>query len=75
MPTSRKHGGAESRADFTHKMQVVLKELRESEYWLRLIERTRILPTALVQRPLAEVDELIRIMVKSVVTVKSRSDS
>ena len=30
---------AESRADFVHKMQLVLKELRESLYWLRLIER------------------------------------
>ena len=29
--------GAESRADFVHKLQVALKELRESNYWLRLI--------------------------------------
>ena len=29
---------AESRADFVHKMQVVLKELRESIYWLKLIK-------------------------------------
>jgi len=25
--------GAESRADFIHKLQIVLKELRESLYW------------------------------------------
>jgi four helix bundle protein len=30
--------GAESRSDFIHKMQIVLKELRETQYWLRLIE-------------------------------------
>jgi len=29
--------GAESRADFIHKLHLVLKELRESSYWLRLI--------------------------------------
>ena len=29
---------AESRADFVHKMQIVLKELRESLYWLKLIK-------------------------------------
>jgi four helix bundle protein len=28
--------GAESRADFIHKMQIVLKELRETSYWLKL---------------------------------------
>jgi len=65
--------GGESRADFSHKMQVVLKELRESEYWLRLLERTRLLSGTLLQKPLAEVDELIRIAVKSVLTVKSKS--
>ncbi|MDP2424042.1 MAG: four helix bundle protein [Bacteroidales bacterium] len=27
----------ESRADFIHKMQVVLKELREAHYWIKLI--------------------------------------
>lgn len=30
--------GAESKADFIHKMQLVLKELRESLYWLKLRE-------------------------------------
>ena len=31
--------GAESRADFIHKLQIVLKELRESLYWLRLTKK------------------------------------
>jgi len=30
--------GAESKADFIHKIQVVLKELRESLSWLKLVE-------------------------------------
>jgi four helix bundle protein len=64
--------GAESRADFVHKMQVVLKELRETEYWLRLLQETRLVPSDLLVAPLAEVDELVRIVVKSVVTAKSR---
>lgn len=29
--------GAESKSDFIHKLQVALKELRESNYWLRLL--------------------------------------
>lgn len=32
--------GAESRADFTHKLQIVLKELRETIFWLRLIKKS-----------------------------------
>ena len=65
--------GAESRADFAHKIQIVLKELRESEYWLKLLQRTKLAPASLLPKLLTEADELIRIAVKSVVTVKSRS--
>jgi four helix bundle protein len=64
--------GAESRADFVHKLQVVLKELRESLYWLRLIERSGLSRSALVAPLMAEADELIRMCVSSVVTAKSR---
>jgi four helix bundle protein len=67
--------GAESRADFAHKMQVVLKELRETEYWLKLVTRAKLLPADLLSSPMTEADELIRIVVKSVVTAKSRSGS
>ena len=34
--------GAESRSDFAHKMSIVLKELKETRFWLRLINRTGI---------------------------------
>ncbi|MBE0649552.1 MAG: four helix bundle protein [Bacteroidales bacterium] len=30
--------GASSRADFTNKVRISLKEMRESNYWLRVIE-------------------------------------
>lgn len=35
--------GAESRSDFVHKMSIVLKELKEARFWLRVIHRTRML--------------------------------
>ncbi|MBI5491234.1 MAG: four helix bundle protein [Deltaproteobacteria bacterium] len=35
--------GAESKADFIHKLSIILKELRESRYWLRVIARARAL--------------------------------
>lgn len=35
---------AESRADFIHKMQIVLKEIREARYWLKLIEKVGLFP-------------------------------
>ena len=35
--------GAESNADFVHKLGIVLKELNETSIWLRIIERSQLL--------------------------------
>lgn len=35
--------GAESHADFVHKLRIVLKELNETSIWLRTIERSQML--------------------------------
>jgi four helix bundle protein len=63
---------AESRADFVHKLQIVLKEMREAEYWLQLLSRSDFTPDGALKPLLSEVDELIRILVKSVVTAKAK---
>jgi len=64
---------AESRADFVHKLQLVLKELRESEYWLKLMRRGMLLPESALAPLQSEVEQLVRILAKSVVTTKSRT--
>ena len=63
---------AESRADFVHKMQIVLKELRESLYWLKLVERVGLFTEASALSLLKESDELIKIFAKSIITAKGR---
>ncbi len=62
--------GAESRRDFSHKLQICLKELRETYVWLRLVHRlhgSKIVTRALKQ----ECNELIAIFVKSILTTKT----
>ena len=62
---------AESRADFIHKAKIVLKELRETQVWLLIIEHADLLRPASRIRPLIdECDELISIFVKSVRTAR-----
>jgi len=61
---------AESRADFTHKMTLCLKELRESRMWLRLIIKAVLLPVKRIQLLWKEADELCNIFGQSVVTSK-----
>ncbi|HUG93212.1 MAG TPA: four helix bundle protein [Planctomycetaceae bacterium] len=66
---------AESPRDFLHKMRICLKELRESERWLRLIERVPLLslPDAELRWLIGETDELIRIFVASIRTSERKS--
>ena len=63
---------AESRNDFTHKLQVALQELRESHYWLRLLAKTGIMPAENLKGLIGEADQLRAILSKAVVTAKKR---
>src|SRR5215831_16172239 len=40
--------GAESRADFVHKLRIVLKELNETSVWLRILQRNSLEKTDLI---------------------------
>ncbi len=63
--------GAESRADFVHKMKLALKELRETRVWLQLTQRKSMIePTDRLAPLLEEVDALIAIFVTSIGTAK-----
>ena len=63
---------AESRPDFIHKIKVALKELRETEVWLKLIAKTGMIKPATKLDPLLkETDELISILFASVTTAKT----
>jgi four helix bundle protein len=62
--------GAESRADFIHKLQIVLKELRESLFWLRLISKSGLISVSTLPAVINEADELANMIAKSIVTAK-----
>jgi four helix bundle protein len=61
---------AESRQDFVHKLKIVLKELRESRCWIRMIIKTELLPQARLTEILDEATQLANIIGQSIVTTK-----
>ena len=63
---------AESQKDFVHKMQVILKELRETKICLKIIIRKPLLKYEIVSHVLKENEELIAIFAQSVKTAKSK---
>ena len=64
----------ESRADFIHKMQIVLKELRESYFWIKLIFESNLISKedGVLKFLCSESKELTNIIAKSVITAKSK---
>ena len=62
--------GAESRSDFIHKLKICLKELRETQVWLKIIEKAELIDSKKLEPFLNENDELISIIFKSIQTAK-----
>jgi four helix bundle protein len=66
--------GAESRADFVHKLKVVFKELNETTIWLELIRESSLLSPENLIAIVAENRELCRIIAASIKTARGSLD-
>ena len=53
---------AHSKADFIYRMNMALREARETLYWLRLLEASQISETKIAAEILQEADEITRIL-------------
>ena len=67
--------GAESRADFVHKLGIVQKELNETSVWLRVLMRINLGKEDLLVAILKENVELAKIVTASIMTARKRSES
>jgi four helix bundle protein len=64
---------AESPKDFIHKLRIALKELREAQRWLKLIQRVPLIrKPGLLNDILQETEELIKIFVTSIKTSEKK---
>jgi four helix bundle protein len=61
---------AESRADFIHKISMVLKEIKESRINLKIIKRKPVIVHEKVDKAFAEANELMAIFLKSIETAR-----
>ncbi len=63
---------ARSRADFISKTGITVEEADETALWLELFVQSVIFAKAKLESPLAEANELVRILSASRATAKSR---
>ena len=61
---------AQSKADFASKLSIALKEANETTYWLTLLNRTDYFALEVYQSLRKDVDEIIRMIIASLKTVK-----
>ena len=65
--------GAESQADFVHKMKICLKELRETRVWLLMLVKANLIkPVSKLDSLIDENNQLISIFVKSIQTARQK---
>ncbi|MBK8011865.1 MAG: four helix bundle protein [Deltaproteobacteria bacterium] len=55
----------QSRRDFVHKVSLAAKEMRESVYWLGLVERANLAPQSEIPPLLREASELVAILMST----------
>jgi four helix bundle protein len=74
-PNYEEARGAESRADFIHKLGIVLKELNETSIWLRIIESSNCVKLERLGALIEENKALCRIIASSLKTARAKQAS
>jgi four helix bundle protein len=65
---------AQSRKDFIHKMSIASKESRETRYWLRLLDKSKLVDID-YSCALLNVEHIINILTKIVKTTVEKADN
>ncbi len=66
--------GAQSEKDFISKMSIAYKEIRETEYWIRLMYAGDYLSQEISSDLMQDCDELKRIISSILLTIKNKSN-
>jgi four helix bundle protein len=65
--------GAESNADFIHKLKIAVKELNETSVWLRMVYQAEMIKADRVEQLIDENQQLCRILAASITTAKKNN--
>lgn len=66
----REAQSAESKKDFLHKLQIALKEARESDYWMRLMVASELATSKYMMPMIDECDSIVATLVSIIQTTR-----
>jgi four helix bundle protein len=64
--------GASSKKDYANFFRHALKSANETSYWLSLLRDTKKIDSVIAENMLREVDELAKVIAKSIITLKEK---
>ena len=64
--------GGQSRKDFSSKLSIAYKEIRETHYWLRILRDTHFLDEKISKSMLSDTEELLKLTGSILKTLKQR---
>ncbi|MEJ8758389.1 four helix bundle protein [Pontibacter sp. H259] len=67
--------GGQSKADFRHKLNIALKEARETSYWLRLLKDSDFIKPDAFNSIHSECEELIKILRSIILTSQQKENN
>ncbi|MEM9776946.1 MAG: four helix bundle protein [Chloroflexota bacterium] len=67
--------GAESKKDFIHKLKIAVKELNETEVWLKIIVESELIKPEKINDLMDECIQLARILSASITTTRKNMDA
>lgn len=66
---------AESKKDFVHKLKISVKELNETEVWLKMVGESRLMKSNKLDKILDECIQLVRILSASIATARKNMNN
>ncbi|MDR0567136.1 MAG: four helix bundle protein [Prevotellaceae bacterium] len=72
---SEEANSGQSKKDFIAKLEIVLKEAKETRYWLRLLNKTEYIDSKIFESMLADCTEIIAIVTAIILTTRKNINS
>ena len=60
------------KSEFIYKIEISLKEARETHYWLRLLQASKLIPSDMLAPMIKEADEICRVLAAIILSVKRK---
>ena len=67
--------GGQTKKDFNFRLTIAYKEARETFYWLKVLKESKMIEQNLINKPISDCDEILKILGTILKTLKNQQSS